>query len=121
MARLADTPPTLCQTSAFTEPVAPQLHLLRRADQGWRDDSPGTPFTDQYSATTPSAWAMQLLGHNLLYDTSFHISHSINQLLAPNQQENNYFLHTASTVPPPGNPDYVSPIATSLIHTGNIL
>ena len=80
LAQVADTQPSLRQAISFTETVAPQLYLLRRADQGWRRDSFGTPFTDHYSAPTPSAWATQMLGHNLVYATAHHISTAISKI-----------------------------------------
>jgi hypothetical protein len=50
------------------------LGLLPKADNGWRE-AHGLHFwfTRDYSATLPSQWAQQVLGHNLLLGLSSHI------------------------------------------------
>ena len=58
-----------------------KLHsLLQRADSGYHDNHGSSWFTHSYTATTPSSWASQTLGHNLLIATSQHIREALSHL-----------------------------------------
>jgi hypothetical protein len=51
------------------------LGILPKADHGWREThGPNLWFTRDWSATLPSHWAQQVLGHNLLLGLSSHLS-----------------------------------------------
>ena len=54
--------------------------LLARADLGYRENHGSSWFTHSYTAATPSAWAMQTLGQNLLIATSQHIREALSRL-----------------------------------------
>ena len=54
--------------------------LLARADLGYRENHGSSWFTHSYTAATPSAWAMQTLGQNLLIETSQHIREALSRL-----------------------------------------
>ncbi len=51
------------------------LGILPKADHGWREThGPNFWFTWDWSATLPSHWAKQILGHSLLLGLSSHFS-----------------------------------------------
>ena len=58
-----------------------KLHsLLTHADTGYRENHSSSWFTHSYTATTPSSWAIQTLGQNLLIATSQHIKEALSHL-----------------------------------------
>ena len=99
------------------------LGLLPKADQGWREaHGDHFWFTRDYSATLPSHWAQQILGHNLLVGLASHLDIGLSRALPVSTRSiQRPFLQTAAAVPRVLRPNYALPTAfffpTNLVTT----
>jgi hypothetical protein len=89
------------------------LGILPKADHGWREThGPNLWFTRDWSATLPSHWAQQVLGHNLLLGLSSHLSIALSYThpvsTRPIQRRN---LQTAAAIPRVTRPTLALPSA----------
>ncbi len=89
------------------------LGILPKADHGWREThGPNFWFTRDWSATLPSHWAQQVLGHNLLLGLSSHLSIALSYThpvsTRPIQRRN---LQTAAAIPRVTRPTLALPSA----------
>jgi len=55
------------------------IHLLAKANAGFRKNHPGQPFCEVPGADTPLTWAHQILGINLLLASTLHIQTALSK------------------------------------------
>ena len=77
---LKHTSPAILASQWTHENIGKLHSLLMRADTGYQENHSSSWFTHSYTATTPSSWATQTLGHNLLIATSQHIKETLSHL-----------------------------------------
>lgn len=77
-------------TTGLSSPAATQaldltkklshVALLPKANKGWHRHAPSTQFARHYTATTPSQWALQAIGHNLVIAHTEHLLQALSSL-----------------------------------------
>jgi hypothetical protein len=92
------------------------LGILPKADKGWREAHGDRHwFTRDYSATLPSHWAQQILGHNLLIGLASHLDIGLSRALPVSTRSiQRSSLQTAAAVPRVLRSNYALPSALYL-------
>ena len=99
------------QAATLASNIAPDINLLRKADRGWREGHGAKWFTRNYTATIPSRWAAQTLGHNIFVGLAAHLHDATKRLPPYSSSSSRKALQVAALRPTIAKPRRTLPSA----------